>query len=83
MKQLLLTCLKATELVEKKFLFKLSFRERLQLRLHLSVCNICLRYSKQSALLEQGISNLHESSTFTIDSEAYKQQLKEKLHNQI
>ena len=58
---LFLSCLKATELVEKKLHFKLSVRERVQLKMHMMMCNACPLYEKQSMLLEKGISmNLKE-----------------------
>lgn len=53
---LLLSCLKATELIEKKMLFKLGFAEKAQLKAHKMMCRACTNYEKQSALLEKGIS---------------------------
>ena len=38
---LFLSCLKATELIEKKMHFKLSFGERLQLSVHKAMCDAC------------------------------------------
>jgi len=52
---LFLSCLKATELIEKQFHFKLSFSERLQLKVHKSMCKACTNYEKQSTVLENGI----------------------------
>lgn len=52
---LFLSCLKATELIEKQFHFKISFSERLQLKLHKSMCKACTNYEKQSLVLEEGI----------------------------
>jgi hypothetical protein len=56
MHTLFLSCLKATEMIEKKLHFKLSSRERLQLRMHKMMCTACSLYEKQSAFLETGIS---------------------------
>jgi hypothetical protein len=53
---LFLSCYKATELIEKKLNFKLSVKERLQLKMHKMMCSACSLYEKQSALLEQGLS---------------------------
>lgn len=52
---LFLSCLKASELIEKKFHFKLSFRERLQLKMHKMMCSACTMYEKQSTILEKSI----------------------------
>jgi len=50
---ILLSCVKATELIEKKTLFGLSWIERLQLRLHTNVCDGCTIYQQQSILLDE------------------------------
>ncbi len=55
-KILFLSCLKASELVEKKMHFNLSFTERIQLKLHKSMCEACRVYEKQSNFIEKGIS---------------------------
>jgi hypothetical protein len=46
-----LSCRKATGLIEKNIYFKLSAMERLQLRWHLMLCDACTTYKKQSGLL--------------------------------
>ena len=53
-----LSCLKATELIEKKFLFKLSITERLQLHVHKSMCKACANYEKQNVLIEKAIERM-------------------------
>ncbi|MAE07864.1 MAG: hypothetical protein CL661_03790 [Bacteroidetes bacterium] len=53
---LFLSCLKATELLEKKLYFKLSLKEKLQLRMHKSMCEACSNYQKQSILIEKAIA---------------------------
>jgi hypothetical protein len=55
---LFLSCLKATELIEKKLQFSLSFKEKLQLKVHKMMCDACTNYEKQSLLIEKGIANL-------------------------
>ncbi len=62
--RLFLSCLKATELIEKRMHFRLSFRERLQLRMHTAMCSACTRYEKQSTFLEMGIS-MDKEVTYT------------------
>jgi len=64
---LFLSCLKASELIEKDLHLRLAFRERLQLKLHKMMCNTCNRYSKQSALIENGIRNLQDKEAISVD----------------
>jgi hypothetical protein len=60
---LFLSCLKATELIERKFHFKLSSKEKIQLELHKMMCNACKTYEKQSGIIEEGIiGNQHNNS---------------------
>ena len=76
---LMLSCLKATELIEKKFHIKLSFTERLQLRMHTMMCDKCARYEKQSEFLENGIQHLANAHTHTADLDKLKLKIKEEL----
>lgn len=52
---LFLSCLKATELVEKKLRFRLSPIEQMQLKMHRTMCKACSLYKDQSYLIEKGI----------------------------
>jgi len=45
---LMLSCKKASSLIEKKLDFKLSVAERFQLYMHTSMCEACRAYEKQS-----------------------------------
>ena len=49
---IILSCRKATELIEKKLHTKLSRRERIQLKWHNSICDICPLYEKQVVFLD-------------------------------
>ena len=57
MHYLFLSCLKATELIEKKIYFGLTFREKMQLTAHKSMCKACTNYEKQSQLLDRALKN--------------------------
>jgi len=56
MNKLLLSCLRATELMEKKLHIKLSFTERLQLKAHKMICKACADYEKQTYLIDSVLS---------------------------
>jgi len=56
MQILFLSCLKATEFIEKKLNHKLSFKEKIQLKIHKSMCQACSNYEKQSELIDKVMS---------------------------
>jgi len=74
-----LSCLKATELIEKKIHFELSFSEKLQLKMHKSMCDACTRYEKQSYFLEKGIAAIHKPHNPEIDLYLLKKTIADKL----
>ena len=79
MHALFLSCLKATELIEKKFYVKLSFKEKLQLKLHKMMCDACSMYEKQSSILEKGMELHHKHSQKECDIEQLKKQISANL----
>lgn len=81
MNMLILSCLKATELIEKKLHFKLSFKEKLQLKMHKMMCDACRLYEKQSTLLEKGIEKQQETAFEEIDIEKLKKDIYTRLHH--
>ena len=76
---LFLSCLKATELIEKKFHFKLTFTEKIQLEMHKMMCDACKTYEKQSGIIEEGLKEHHHSHSNEIDAEQLKKQIQAKL----
>lgn len=52
---LFLTCRKASELIEKKSLFRLSMKEKFQLTMHTGMCKTCKKWESQSAQLDNTI----------------------------
>lgn len=78
---LILSCLKATELIEKKLHFKLSFKEKLQLKVHKMMCDACRMYEKQSTLLEKGIEQQQKAEMEEIDIEKLKKEIHLHLHH--
>jgi len=57
------SCKKVTELVEKEESEKLSFMERIQLKIHLWMCPDCSSYKKQSEILSTWIKTKKDSNT--------------------
>ena len=54
---IVLSCKKASLLIEKGHHQPLSFVDRIQLRMHLSICDKCTEYQKQSFLIENCMKN--------------------------
>ncbi|MGY3053019.1 hypothetical protein ACVWYG_001216 [Pedobacter sp. UYEF25] len=50
---LMLSCKRATELMEKKSFVGLSTKEKISIRLHTSICDGCAIYQKQSLLIDK------------------------------
>lgn len=65
----MLSCIKASELIEKKINSKLSTKERIQLSMHTGMCDACRAWEKQSVDLEGTLAN-HVPSSSKIDSPA-------------
>lgn len=76
---LFLSCLKATELIEKKLSFRLSAKEKIQLKAHKMMCSACRNYEKQSVLIEKAMENRQDIKEYKLDLEQFKVSLMEKL----
>ncbi|NOR76474.1 MAG: hypothetical protein GQ525_15120 [Draconibacterium sp.] len=76
---LFLSCLKATELIEKKIHVKLLFKQRLQLFLHKMMCDACSMYEKQSAAIEKGMEIQYKHRHEKCDIEDLKKQISSTL----
>ncbi len=81
---LFLSCLKATELIEKKMQFRLSSMESLQLMVHKSMCDACRNYEKQNYFIEKAITNYKDidPKKVTIDMDSFKKIIIEKVEEQ-
>ena len=79
MHKLFLSCLRATELIEKKLHFKLTAKENLQLKAHKMMCDACSLYEKQSVLIEKGISYKNETGFSPEELEKLKLIISQKL----
>lgn len=80
---LLISCQKATELIEQQQDVNLDFKTGLKLKFHLLLCKTCQQYSKQSNLMQSFMSKYFkkEGSTTetTIDNIALKEKIISKL----
>ena len=61
MNLIMLSCKKATFLIEKSHDTPLSFIGKLQLSMHLKICDKCSRYQKQSLLIKKVLKSNHKN----------------------
>jgi len=76
---LFLSCLKATELIEKKLHFRLSAGEKMQLKMHKMMCSACTNYHKHNLIIENSINNQEKVNDQHADLEKFKNSILEKL----
>ncbi len=76
-----LSCLKATELMEKKLHFKLRRMEKIQLSMHKMICDACPRYEDQTDIIEKGIAAAKKEELSDSDFEQLKIIIAKKLAN--
>ena len=62
LKKIIYNCKQATYLIEKRSMGRLSFREVIELRIHLYGCSFCRLYNKQSARINEMVKELFRSS---------------------
>ncbi len=55
-----LGCNKATFLMNKREEGEITFIEKIQLRLHLRICDYCTRFQKQVKFFTGNVSHMHE-----------------------
>ena len=86
LKSIIYNCQQATFLIEKRMLGKLTFRERIELRIHLTGCGVCTLYVKQSTKINEMVKQLLKdgvSNTVKLDDdfkEAMQEQIERKLN---
>jgi hypothetical protein len=84
---LMLSCVRATALMEKKQLSDISLVEKMQLFAHTSMCDGCREYQKQSEVLSSLLSGHYKKTASDkdyklslSDSAAFKQNILLKLN---
>lgn len=80
---LMLSCKKATELIEKKSFVGLSFKEKVQLGMHKSMCDACTAYEKQSHKIDEILQSQSNSNDFESTVMHQNDKLKEKIIKEL
>ena len=79
MNKMFLSCLKATELIEKKLLFKLSLPEKIRLTIHKMMCEACTLYEKQTRFLDKAMDRHPNKDELSVDLSNFKKDLIRKI----
>lgn len=85
LKKIIYNCRQATFLIEKKEISRLSFREMIELRIHLYGCGFCRLYKKQSRVINEMVQELFRSSmksNFRLDTN-FKKELQERIEEEL
>ena len=85
LKKVIYNCHQATFLIEKKQIGQLTFREKVELRIHLVGCSVCKIFQQQSILINKLVStHFQRPSTkeFKLDSE-FKKTLQERIDKEV
>ena len=59
MQKLMLSCKKATELIDKKIHAGISRDEKVTLYFHTMMCSACTNYEKQSQMIDKALKDTH------------------------
>lgn len=84
--QIAYNCHKATFLIEKKQVGRLTLREKPELKIHLAGCSVCRIFEKQSITINRVVKNLFNNPQYSeppLDEDFKKvlqEQIKQKLN---
>jgi transcription initiation factor IIE alpha subunit len=84
LKKIAYNCKKATYLIEKQQLAKITLREQMELKIHLAGCSICVTFMQQSAVINQmarKIFHPHKDDLRLQDD--FKVQLQKRINDQL
>ncbi|WP_316742091.1 hypothetical protein [Pedobacter antarcticus] len=84
LKKISYNCRKATFLIEKKQITKITLQEEAELKIHLVGCSICAMFMKQSILLNKMIHNLfnRNHAELKLDTK-FKKKLQQQIEDHI
>ncbi|MEO7213068.1 hypothetical protein [Mucilaginibacter sp.] len=85
LKRIIYNCHQATFLIDKRMEGKITFRERIELRIHLIQCDVCKLYIKQSEKINEMIKSLLKTPAgveIRLD-DTFKDELQVKIDTQL
>ena len=83
-KKIAYNCRKATYLIEKQQIGNITLREKLELKIHLSGCAICVTFMQQSAVINQMARKLVNANSNTLQlDEKFKERLQKRINSHL
>mgnify|MGYP003576698385 CR=1 FL=1 len=84
LKKIAYNCRKTTFLIEKQQIGKLSLREKMELKIHLAGCSICVTFMQQSVVINQVAKKMFQSDCTELKlDEGFKEQLQRRINNHL
>jgi hypothetical protein len=84
LKKIIYNCKQATFLIEKKEQGGISFRQEIELRIHLMGCSMCQLYGKQSRMINSMVRQLFKQSQTSYRlNDDFKQQLQNRIEDEL
>lgn len=87
LKKIQYNCKQATFLIEKKMQTGISFREEIELRIHLAGCSVCVLYQKQSKMINNMVLQLFKGPAGTTEAyrldEVSKKEMQDKIDEEL
>jgi hypothetical protein len=79
----MLSCAKATELIDKRSVTSISCNEKWQLKFHTMMCKACNEYQKQSIILDNILNNDFTGNSHTESEIENIEELKRKILSKL
>ena len=76
------SCLEATRLISKRQHVKLSVKDTLTLKMHITICNCCGAFEKDLNLIKEKISQMDDHQTHSLDPKV-KEDIYEKVKKEL
>ncbi len=84
LKKIIYNCEKATFLIEKKLISRITFREEIELRIHFMSCSVCKLYQKQAGKINDMVHQLFKrSETDAKLDESFKKDLQGRIEEEL
>ncbi|KQR71166.1 hypothetical protein [Pedobacter sp. Leaf176] len=77
-------CRKATFLIEKQQIANITQTEKMELKIHLAGCSICVTFMQQSAVINQMARKLFDPDSGALKlAKGFKEQLQKQINSQL
>jgi len=80
---LLISCKRATELIELREVDSIGFLQKIKLKFHLMMCSVCKTYEEQSILITEAFKKKSQSSSLNAMDPYELKNLKAKIKSRF